>query len=82
MGPHIVLAHLVTVYPDAIGKLVAENYPSAIHDNLALALEHSIQPLTAALVRFPGDIFASLGKVQCEGRAVLTPPSCGPLPPS
>ena len=49
-GPHIDLANLVTFHPDAVGTLVSENDPSALPDNLTLALWHRIQPL-AAVVR-------------------------------
>ena len=65
-GPHIVLAHLVAVHPDAIGTLFPEKDPSAIHDNLTLALGHRIQPLAAALVRLPNDIVANLGPAEPE----------------
>ena len=37
-GPHIILAHVVAVHPDADGTLVSEKDPSAIPENLAMAL--------------------------------------------
>ena len=50
-GPYIVIAHLVAVLSESIGTLFTEKDPSAIHNNLALALGHHAQPLAAALVR-------------------------------
>ena len=65
-GPHIVLAHLVAVHPNAIKTLVCEKDPSAIPDNLALALGHRVWPLAAAHVRLHDDIVASLGPAEPE----------------
>ena len=65
-GPHLVLAHLVAVHPESVGTLFPEKDPSAIHDNLALALGHRVQPLAAALVRLPDDIVANLGPAEPE----------------
>ena len=65
-GPHIVLAHLVAVHPDAVGTLFPEKHSSAIHDNLALALRYRVQPLTAAHVRLPNDIVTNLGPAEPE----------------
>ena len=65
-GPHIVLAHLIAFHSDAVGTLFPEKDPSAIHDNLALALEHLIQPLAAALFRLPDDKVANLGPAEPE----------------
>ena len=65
-GPHIVLAQLVAVHPDAVGILYPEKDPIPIHDNLALALGHRIKPLAAALIRLPDDIFANLGPAEPE----------------
>ena len=59
-GPHIELAHLVDVHPDAVETLFPEKYPSDVHDNLVLALGHSIQPLAGTLFRLPDDIIANL----------------------
>ena len=50
----------------AVGTLFPEKDPCAIHDNLALALGHHIQPLAAALVRLPNDIVANLGPAEPE----------------
>ena len=65
-GPHIVLANIVAVHPEAVGTLVPTKDPSAIHDNLALALGHRIQPLAAAHVGLPDDIVANLDPVESE----------------
>ena len=65
-GPHIVLAHLVAVHPEFVGTLFPEKDPSAIHDHLALALKHCVQPLAAALVRIPDDIVVNLGPAEPE----------------
>ena len=64
MGPHIVLAHLVSVHLDTVRTLVSEKDLSAIPDNLTLALGYRIQPLAAAHIRLPDDIVASLGPAQ------------------
>ena len=63
-GQHIVPAHLDAVHLYAVGIIFPENDPSDILDNLALARGHCIQPLAAARVRLPDDIFANsaLGK--------------------
>ena len=80
-------AHLVAVHPESVGTILPEKDPSAIHDNLALALGHRAQPLAAALVRLSDDIGVNLGQAEpeylllqgesgkgnCEGRAVLGP---------
>ena len=58
--PHIVLARLIAVHPECVGTLFSEKDRSAIHDNLALALGHRVQPLAAALVRLP----VNLGLIQ------------------
>ena len=60
-GPHIVLAHLVAVHPDAVGTLVPEKDSSYIPDNLAMALGHRVQTLAAAHVKLPDDIVSRLG---------------------
>ena len=65
MSPHY-LAHFVVVHQDAVGTLVPEKDPSAIHDDLALALGHRVQPLAAAQVRLPDDIVAILGPAEPE----------------
>ena len=64
--PHIVLAYLAAVNPDAVGTLVREKYPCAIPDNLAMALGHRVQPLAATHVRLPDDIVAWLGPAKPE----------------
>ena len=63
-GPNIVLAHLVAVLSESVGSLFPEKDPSAMHDNLALALGHHIQPLASALVRLPTDIVVYLGPAE------------------
>ena len=65
-GPHIVLAHLDAVHPEAVGTLFPEKDPSDIHDNLALALGHRAQPLAAALVSLSDDIVVNLGPAEPE----------------
>ena len=62
-GPHIVLAQIVAAHQDAVGPFVLN---SAIHDNLALALGHRVQPLAAVLVRLPDYIVANLGLAEPE----------------
>ena len=61
-GPHIVFAHLVAVYPESVGTLFAEKDPSAIHDDLVLALGQCAQPL--ARVRLSDDIVVNLGPAE------------------
>ena len=58
--------HLLAIHPDAVGTLVPEKDTIAIHDNLALALGHRVQPFAAALVRLPDDIVANLGPAEPE----------------
>ena len=70
-GPHIILAHLGAVHPDPVGTLFRVNDPSAIHDNLALALGHFVQPLAAALVRITDDIVVNLGPGEPEHLLLL-----------
>ena len=65
-GPHIVLAHYVAVHPEFVGTIFPEKDPTAIHDNLTMALGHRAQPLAAALVRLPDDIVINLGPAQPE----------------
>ena len=65
-GLHIVLACLIAVHPESVGTLFPEKDPSDIHDNLALALGHCVQPLAAALVRIPDDIVGNLGPTEPE----------------
>ena len=48
-GSGIVLAHLVAVHPESVGTLFPEKDPSAIQDNLVLALG------------LPDDIVVNLG---------------------
>ena len=64
--PVIVLAHLVAVHPESLGTLFSEKDPSAIHDNLALALGYHAQPLAATLVRLSDDIASNLGLAEPE----------------
>ena len=59
--PHIALAHLVAVHPESVGTLFPEKDHSAIHEYLALALGHCVQPLATALFRIPDDIVSNLG---------------------
>ena len=61
-GPLIFLAHCIVVHPGFIGTLIPENDPSAIHDSIAMALGHHVQPLGAALVRLP----VNLGLIQVK----------------
>ena len=65
-GLNFVHAHLVDVHAEAIGTFVPEKDPSAIHDNLVLALGHCVKPLAAALFRLPDDIVANLGPAEPE----------------
>ena len=53
-------------HPDSAGTLVPEKDPSAIPDDLALALGHHVRPLAAAHVRLHDDIVASLGPAEPE----------------
>ena len=50
----------------SFGTLFPEKDSSAIHDNLALVLGHSILPRAAALVRLPYDIVGNLVPVEAE----------------
>ena len=65
-GPHVVLAHLVGVHPESVGTIFPEKFPSAIHDNLAVALGHCVQPLAAAFFRIPDDIVGNVGPAKPE----------------
>ena len=47
-------------HPDSAGTLVPEKDPSAIPDDLALALGHCVWPLAAAHVRLQDDIVKTL----------------------
>ena len=62
--PHIVLANPVAVHPESIGSLFPEKDTSTIHENLALALGHRVQPLAAAIVRLSDDIVVNLGPAE------------------
>ena len=44
-GPHIVLAHLVDVHPDAVGTLVPEKDPMSLHVAPLLHFVGAIQRL-------------------------------------
>ena len=61
-GPFIVLAHRIVVHPEFVETLIPKNDPSAIHDSIAMALGHRVQPLGAALVRLP----VNLGLIQVK----------------
>ena len=65
-GATYVFAHLVAIHLESVGTLFPEKDPSAVHDNLALALGHCVQPLAATLVRIPDDIIGNLGPAESE----------------
>ena len=65
-GPYIVLAHLVAVHSESIGPLFPDKDPSAVNNNLALALGHVAKPLDAALVRLSDDIIVNLNPADPE----------------
>ena len=56
----------IAVHPESVGTLLPEKDPSDIHDNLALALGHSVQPLAFAHVRLSDDIVVNLGRAEPE----------------
>ena len=60
------VAFITVFYNKNHQYIVPEKDPSAIHDNLALALGHCVQPLNATHVRLPDDIVASFGPVNSE----------------
>ena len=53
-------------HPDSAETLVPEKDPSAIPDDLGMALGHCVWPLAAAHVRLHDDIVASLGPAEPE----------------
>ena len=57
---------LIAVHQESVGTLFPEKDRSAIHENLALAIRHCVQPLAAALVRTPDDIVINLGPAEPE----------------
>ena len=95
-GPNLVLAQLVAVNPESFGTLSLRKTPvlcmTIFNWHLDTSSSHLIPPLSDSLVtqsfisaRPSLNIFcfrASLGKMNCWGRAVPTSPSCGPPFPS